>query len=249
MLTAAAFARAHRQHVCFNDDDSCDLRCGRCWFLPAWLAAGVFTGLPDEKALRGVGAMAQATTIYDAHDRPAFTFFKEYRLEVPLSQMSPHLIDAILAVEDQRFFDHGGMDVISVAGAAWGNVRNGWGIAGRQHDHSASGASELSDEEKTLRRKLKEVVVAARLEKEFEQEADSRVVSQQGVFRRRPLRRRGRVARLFRQACRRSSTSPRRRCWRAWSRRRRVYAPTVSVDRALSRRKMTLKAMRAAEHD
>ncbi|MET0212926.1 MAG: biosynthetic peptidoglycan transglycosylase, partial [Vicinamibacterales bacterium] len=98
--------------------------------LAAWLFAGVFNGLPDEKALRGVRAMAQATTIYDAYDRPAFSFFKEYRIEIPLSRMSPHLIDAILAVEDQRFFEHGGVDVIRVAGAAWGNVRNGWGTQG-----------------------------------------------------------------------------------------------------------------------
>ena len=112
--------------------------------LAAWLLAGVFNGLPDEKALRGVGAMAQATIIYDAYDRPVFTFFKEYRIEVPLSRMSPHLIDAILAVEDQRFFEHGGVDVIRVAGAAWGNRAQRLGHAGGQHDHSAGGASELS---------------------------------------------------------------------------------------------------------
>jgi len=83
-----------------------------------WLVYGVTSGLPDDTALRGVGSMARATTVFDASDAPAFTIFKEQRIEVPLSRISPYLISAILAVEDQRFFDHGGVDVIRVAGAA-----------------------------------------------------------------------------------------------------------------------------------
>src|SRR5687767_14607738 len=87
-----------------------------------WFVRGTVTDLPDRDALRGVGSMAQATTLVDVKGRPAFTIFKEQRIEVPLARMSPNLVRAIIAVEDQRFYDHGGVDIVRVAGAAWNNV-------------------------------------------------------------------------------------------------------------------------------
>jgi penicillin-binding protein 1A len=213
--------------------------------LAAWLFAGVFNGLPDEKALRGVGAMAQATTIYDAYDRPAFTFFKEYRIEVPLSRMSPHLIDAILAVEDQRFFEHGGVDVIRVAGAAWGNVRNGWGTQGGSTITQQVARQSFLSNEKTLRRKLKEIVVASRLESEFNKKqilewylnkvyfGDGLYgveAASLGYFGKHASELDVAEAALLAGLVKGPSS----------------YAPTVSVDRALARRRVALNAMRQA---
>ena len=127
----------------------------------------VASGLPDHNALRSVGSMARATTVFDAGDAPAFTIFKEQRIEVPLSRVSPFLISAILAVEDQRFFDHGGVDVIRVAGAAVKNVSDGWGSQGGSTITQQLARQSLLTREKTVTRKLTEIVVAARLEQEF----------------------------------------------------------------------------------
>jgi len=132
-----------------------------------WLLVGVASGLPDGEALRGIGSMSRATTVLDAYDSTAFTIFKEQRIEVPLSRVSPHLIAAILAVEDQRFFEHGGVDVIRVAGAAWTNLREGWGTQGGSTITQQLARQSFLTREKTVRRKLKEIVVAARLEKAF----------------------------------------------------------------------------------
>src|SRR5688572_21350598 len=132
-----------------------------------WLIVGVAAGLPDNAALRGVGSMAQATTVFDANGATAFTIFKEQRIEVPLSGVSPHLISALVAIEDQRFFDHGGVDVIRVAGAAWKNVREGWGTQGASTLTQQLARQSLVTREKTVTRKLTEIVVAARLEEEF----------------------------------------------------------------------------------
>ncbi len=132
-----------------------------------WFVHDVVTDLPDDKALRDVGAMAQATTLFDIHDQPVFTIYREQRIEVPLARVSPNLIHAVLAVEDQRFYEHGGVDIVRVVAAAMTNLR-----AGR----AAQGASTLTQQlarqsfltpDKTLRRKLKEVVMAARLEEQF----------------------------------------------------------------------------------
>ena len=70
----------------------------------AWMSYDVTAGLPKRDAISGLGDMAQSTTIFDASDRPAFTIFKEQRIEVPLEKMSPNLIKAVVSVEDQRFY-------------------------------------------------------------------------------------------------------------------------------------------------
>src|SRR5829696_1032032 len=91
----------------------------------AWLSYELTAGLPRRDAITGIGNMAQATTIYDAGDKPVFSIFKEQRIEIPLAKMSPHLIKAVVSVEDQRFFEHRGVDAIRVAAAVVRNLEEG----------------------------------------------------------------------------------------------------------------------------
>ena len=72
-----------------------------------------------------------------------------------------------MAIEDQRFFDHGGVDVIRIAGAAWKNLLDGWGTQGGSTITQQLARQSLLTREKTVTRKLTEIVVAARLEQEF----------------------------------------------------------------------------------
>ncbi|MDH4067176.1 MAG: transglycosylase domain-containing protein, partial [Acidobacteriota bacterium] len=127
----------------------------------------VLAGLPSRADLRTIGQMAQATVLYDAGDRPAFSIFEEQRREVPLSAISPHLVSAIVAVEDQRFYDHGGVDTIRILGATLANLREG---------RLAQGGSTLTQQlarqsfltlDKTYTRKLQEALLAMRIEREY----------------------------------------------------------------------------------
>ena len=143
--------------------------------LGTWIAIGASVGyvyaavraLPDRNAVRSVGSMARATTIADVKGRHAFTIFEERRLQVPLSRVSPNIRRAIVAVEDQRFYNHGGVDPVRVVAALAHDVLN----------YSAEqGASTLTQQlarlsfltpEKTVRRKVQELVLAMRLEHSF----------------------------------------------------------------------------------
>ena len=130
----------------------------------AWLSYDITAGLPDREAVRGLGDMAQSTTIYDAEDRPVFTIFKEQRIEVSLERMSRNLIAAVLSVEDQRFFDHTGIDAIRVGAALLRNVQ-----AGRRAEGGSTITQQLARQsfltrDKTFRRKLKEVILATYIE-------------------------------------------------------------------------------------
>ncbi|HXW04737.1 MAG TPA: PBP1A family penicillin-binding protein [Vicinamibacterales bacterium] len=130
----------------------------------AWFSYDLTAGLPDREAVRDIGDMAQSTTIFDASDRPVFTIFKEQRIEIPLSGMSPNLIKAVISVEDQRFFDHSGVDAVRIAGAVLRNVR-----AGRRAEGGSTITQQLARQsflsrDKTYRRKIKEVILAAYIE-------------------------------------------------------------------------------------
>ena len=133
----------------------------------AWFAGDILTGLPDKDALRGVSTMAQATTLLDVHDKPAFTIYREQRIEIPLERVSPHLIRAMLAIEDQRFYDHAGVDLIRVLGAALNNLREGRRAQGGSTITQQLARQSFLSRDKTVQRKLREIVVAARLESEF----------------------------------------------------------------------------------
>ena len=133
-----------------------------------WFSYDVTAGLPDRETIRGLGDMAQATTIYDASDKPVFTVFKEQRIEVPFEKISPHLIKAVLSVEDQRFYEHNGVDAVRVAAAALRNVQEGRRAEGGSTITQQLARQSFLNRDKTYRRKVKEVILAARIEKLYE---------------------------------------------------------------------------------
>jgi 1A family penicillin-binding protein len=132
-----------------------------------WFGYDLTAGLPGKADVRALGEMAQATTIYDAHDTPVFTIFKEQRIDVPLERMAPNLLKAVVSVEDQRFYDHSGVDFIRVGAAAVRNLQ-----AGRRAEGGSTITQQLARQtflsrDKTYRRKLKEVILAAHIEREY----------------------------------------------------------------------------------
>jgi 1A family penicillin-binding protein len=133
----------------------------------ARFADDVFSNLPGREQLKHMGRMAESTTLFDMNGRPVFTLSKEERMEVPLAAVSPRLVKALLSVEDQRFFDHGAIDPVRVVAATLRNLR-----AGRM----AQGASTITQQlarqtflttDKTVRRKVREILLAERIERMF----------------------------------------------------------------------------------
>ena len=141
----------------------------------SWVAVGtaavfadqLLDGVPDRKSLGRLTEMARASVFYDHKGQPAFTISKEQRLEVPLDQISPNLKAALLAIEDQRFYEHRGVDLVRVAGAAFANLRE---------QRAAQGASTITQQlarlsflspDKTVTRKVQEIILAALIEEEY----------------------------------------------------------------------------------
>ena len=122
----------------------------------AWMSYEVTAGLPKRDAINGLGDMAQSTTVFDARDEQAFTIFKEQRIELPLEKMSPNLIKAVISVEDQRFYQHSGVDAIRTAGAVVRNLETGRRSEGGSTITQQLARQSFLTRDKTYRRKLKE---------------------------------------------------------------------------------------------
>jgi len=111
--------------------------------------------------------MARATTIADVKGRHAFTIFEEQRLQVPLSRVSRNVIAATVAIEDQRFYNHSGFDPVRLVAALLNDV-----IKQRAEQGGSTITQQLArmsflTPDKTIRRKLQELILATRLERTF----------------------------------------------------------------------------------
>jgi 1A family penicillin-binding protein len=131
------------------------------------LFASILSGLPDAAAIGRMGEMDQATAVYDASDSLVFTIFKERRIDVPLDKVSPNVVTALLAIEDQRFYDHEGFDLIRIASAALANLRHGRAAQGGSTITQQLARQSFLTPDKTIRRKLQELVLASRIERAY----------------------------------------------------------------------------------
>ncbi|QJD86187.1 transglycosylase domain-containing protein [Cohnella herbarum] len=114
------------------------------------------------------GATMQTTQIVDANGQLLASLQGGVNRQiVKLSDISPWLVKATLAVEDRRFYEHAGVDLRGLARAAWVDMR---------HMSKQQGASTLTQQlarnlylshERTWSRKLKEAWYAAKLEQTY----------------------------------------------------------------------------------
>ena len=119
--------------------------------------------------------LPQRSVMTDRNGRTIATFYGQNRQPVSLAQVAPAVVDALLATEDDRFYEHGAADVRSLARAALrnrstGTVQGGSGIT-QQYVKNLLLSQATSDEdarrvtEQTLERKVRELRYAVELEK------------------------------------------------------------------------------------
>jgi penicillin-binding protein 1A len=93
-----------------------------------------------------------------------------YSNQITYNQIPDHLIDAVIATEDRRFFTHSGIDIFGIMRASWVNYRA---------DRIVQGGSTITQQlaklifltpEKTFKRKIQEAILAWQLERTFSKE-------------------------------------------------------------------------------
>ena len=111
--------------------------------------------------------MESASVIVDRHDKIFGQIYVENRETVPYEQLPRDLVNAVVSMEDNKFYQHGGYDLSGILRAALKNFTAG---------HVRQGASTITQQlarnsfalkEKTFRRKLLEIFLARRIEERF----------------------------------------------------------------------------------
>jgi penicillin-binding protein 1B len=92
---------------------------------------------------------------------------RQVRNWITLADAPPHVLDAILAVEDRRFYRHHGVDPIAIARAMWENLKHGAVVQGGSTITQQLSKNLYYSSERTLLRKFKESMAALVLENKF----------------------------------------------------------------------------------
>ncbi|MGW4472119.1 transglycosylase domain-containing protein [Nonomuraea sp. NPDC004354] len=85
-------------------------------------AAATFTDLPPAPREE---PLSQVTTLLDKNGKPFAQFYKANRTPVTLAQVAPAMRDAIVAIEDARFYEHAGLDIKGTLRAIITNTQAG----------------------------------------------------------------------------------------------------------------------------
>jgi penicillin-binding protein 1B len=96
-----------------------------------------------------------------------FDSSREKRRAISYNDIPKMLRDAVLSVEDRRFFEHPGFDPIRILGAAWADLRHGARVQGGSTISMQVARSFFFSTDRTWRRKVAETIVALELEHRF----------------------------------------------------------------------------------
>jgi penicillin-binding protein 1A len=104
------------------------------------------------------------TQVYSSDQRLIGQFFIERRILTPVGDIPERLRRAVVAVEDVRFFEHPGLDYIGMTRAAWTNLRRGGKVEGASTITQQLARSLFLSSERTFDRKVRELILAYKME-------------------------------------------------------------------------------------
>jgi 1A family penicillin-binding protein len=113
----------------------------------------------------------ESTLIYDKDNNLISALFEEHRIAVRVEEMSPYLVNAVLVTEDRRFYDHDGIDLRRIVAAFVANQQAGKIVEGGSTITQQLVRSILLSREQSYTRKLKEAILARRLEERYSKQA------------------------------------------------------------------------------
>jgi penicillin-binding protein 2A len=114
--------------------------------------------------------LPMALIIYDKNDEVVSERSSAQFTPVPISKIPEQLLAAIVAVEDQRFYDHSGVDLRGIARSAWRNLLAGSIVEGGSTLTQQLAKNLFLTSDRTYTRKFKEAITAYRIERKYSKE-------------------------------------------------------------------------------
>ncbi len=132
-----------------------------------WFDTEVLSTLPESLGEATEFRVPCSVQVFDHRGERVDQFYLERRVWVPLSELPDHVWQAFIASEDKRFFEHEGVDPQGILRALYVNVTGGGTSQGGSTITQQLVKNLLVGKEKSYRRKLREAVLAYRLEREL----------------------------------------------------------------------------------
>jgi penicillin-binding protein 1A len=108
---------------------------------------------------------AQKTVVYDLHGDTIYEFYKENRDLLPLAAMPKPIVEAILATEDRKFYQHYGIDFAGMVRAGVRNLKDRKVRQGGSTITQQLARNLFLTHDRTWKRKVQETVLALRIER------------------------------------------------------------------------------------
>lgn len=134
-------------------------------------AGGVFlflilADIPDISSLKSYKPL-ESSIVYSSDGRVLAELFVERRTFIPEYNIPPIVKQAIIAIEDQRFYSHPGIDIIGIMRAIYKDIRAGGLVEGGSTITQQLAKMLFLTPEKSLTRKIKEAILSAQIEKKY----------------------------------------------------------------------------------
>ena len=126
----------------------------------------LFLALPSTEALNRV-EYSVPLRIYSANNELMAQYGNERRMPVTFNEVPSPLVHAVLATEDQRFFDHPGVDPIGIIRAGVAVISSGKKVQGASTITMQVARNFFLSRRKTYSRKLEEMLLALKIDQEF----------------------------------------------------------------------------------
>ena len=132
------------------------------------MAFFVFSAYVSSVPLPPDAVQVQTAYVLDVHGKPLATLTNgENRESVKISDVPRVVIDAVLAAEDRRFYEHGGVDPLSIVRAVYQDLRNNGRPQGGSTITQQYVKNVYVGRERSLKRKLREAAISVKLERKL----------------------------------------------------------------------------------
>lgn len=111
--------------------------------------------------------LSQPTVIYDKNGKIASNVATNRTKGVKITQLPKYVPNAVVAIEDERFYEHGGFDIKGIARAFFGNILSGRITGGGSTLTQQLTKNALLSPERTYKRKAEELFLAVKIEKVY----------------------------------------------------------------------------------
>lgn len=139
-----------------------------CWMFVLFAIVMAYYAYEIPDILKKADLKRHPAVIMEDRNGTVFARYGDYHGDtMSVATLPPHLVKAFLAIEDRRFYDHGGVDVFGIMRASVRNM-----IAGRVVQGGSTITQQLAKNlflggQRTMRRKVQEVMLALWLEREL----------------------------------------------------------------------------------